>query len=297
MKCGLLFVNLINAVSILRKASYTDSVRTVSSSTTSKGPKREAVVVTLHELTPGVKGLLHELAKDVNGTHRDLYALVDSKTLTSRSAINKVVELVGGKERLVSLKYDQVFDLVFPGGSYEARNSFDEFEGMHHSPAKPGAIWWLAEGPGSKDAFGEPKYDSAWIIESDVRFKGNWSLVFESYRDESFDLVSVLDDPFGWMHWKYCTHPGCSKEGKQRSFLPIFRISKHLAQDVLETLRAGYTGHHEALLHTICAEERRWNCTSSDLEESDFLGTIAFKKGKLPGHLRPMKLYHPVKNL
>lgn len=221
---------------------------------------------------------------------------MDSTSLTGHSALDKVAQLVGGEDHLIQLKYDQVLDLVFPSRKYADRALFDEFEGVHHSPAKPGAIWWLAEGPGAKDAFGQSRYDSAWIIESDVRFQGNWSLVFDSYRHQSSDLVAVLDDPFAWSHWKECTHPGCKKEDKQRSFLPIFRLSKHLAQDVLETLRAGYTGHHEALLYTICVEERRWNCTASDLEDSDYVGAIKFKKGRLPRHLRTGKIYHPVKD-
>lgn len=255
-----------------------------------QAPVREAVVVTLHQLTPNVEKLLHQLAHDLNGTQRELYALVDSKVLTSTAEINKVAELIGGQDHLIHLNYDEVKDLIFPGGGFKELKLFDEFQGLHHSPAKPGAIWWLAEGPGSTKP-----YDFVWVIESDVRFKGNWSFVFGAYRNQRSDLVAVLDDPVDWDHWDHCTHPGCHKPNRLRSFLPIFRLSKHLAQDVLGTLRSGLTGHHEALLYTVCAQEQRWKCTATNLQYSDLVGAIKFKKNGVPKHLKPMKLYHPVK--
>lgn len=262
-----------------------------------KAPKasvsfKEAVVVTLHKLTPGVEGLLRQLARDINGTHRDLYALVDSKALARAAEVKKVTELVGGEEHVISLDYNKVEGLIFPDMSPKEHKLFDEFQGLHHSPAKPGAIWWLAEGPGSRKS-----YDFVWVVESDVRFEGNWSYVFDAYGEQCFDLVAVLDDPAHWDHWERCNHPGCRKPDRLRSFLPIFRLSKHLAEDVLETLRSGITGHHEALLYTICAEETRWKCTASNLQYTDLVGAIRFEKRDLPRRLKPMKLYHPVKSM
>lgn len=262
---------------------------------------REAVVVTLHELSHSVKSLLQQLAHDIKGTQRDLYALVDSRALKSTADINQIIDLIGGNEHLISLNYDEVERLVFandsgkdvfPRDSRKDHMLFDEFQGLHHSPAKPGAIWWLAEGPGSKRP-----YDFAWVIESDVRFKGNWSRVFGAYRHQHTDLVAVLDDPPDWVHWQSCTHPGCHRPDRLRSFLPVFRLSARLAEDVLETLRSGLTGHHEALLYTVCNEERRWSCTANNLEYSDFVGAIRAEKRDLPGKLKPMKLYHPVKSV
>ena len=40
----------------------------------------------------------------------------------------------------------------------------------------------------------------------------------------------------------------------QRAFLPVFRISKRLAQKSIEVLKGGLTGHHEAFLPTVCLQ-------------------------------------------
>eukprot|EP00746_Dinoflagellata_sp_MGD_P069578 gnl/MRDRNA2_/MRDRNA2_28486_c0_seq1.p1 gnl/MRDRNA2_/MRDRNA2_28486_c0~~gnl/MRDRNA2_/MRDRNA2_28486_c0_seq1.p1 ORF type:complete len:319 (+),score=36.53 gnl/MRDRNA2_/MRDRNA2_28486_c0_seq1:93-1049(+) len=252
----------------------------------------EAVIVTLHRLDSNVKRFLIQLNSNLQGSHRDLYALVDSNAIPNCPAeLESVSKMLGGPDRVICTSYDAVQKEVFPKPTAFQERIFGTFQGIYRSPAKPGALWWLAEGPGAK-------YTFAWVIESDVRLNGDWSTIFDTYDtlSGSPDLVALLDKPYSWPHWVKCTHPGCMKKAERmRSFLAIFRVSRHLAADVIETLRAGTEGHHEALLHTICKEERRWKCKMADLAQSGFVGSLVPSSGELPDGRSKGKLYHPVK--
>lgn len=252
-------------------------------------PFREAVVVTLHKLTPGVRLLLQKLHGSLNGGKRALWALVDGRR-ANPSMLGEIGNLIRHRECVLTIDYQSMLHKVFPYATPIQRNAFDVFEGVHHAPAKPGALWFLAEGPGAW-------YEFVWVIESDVRFvQANWLRVFNQYSQRRSDLVSVIDKPKRWVNWGKCSHPGCKKtQTRQRSFLPLFRISRRLAQAVLLSLRSGYTGHHEAFLYAVCKEERRWHCVAEDLEQSPLYGKISFRK-PLPKRLTPGKLYHPIKS-
>jgi len=249
---------------------------------------KEAIVVTLHKMTPGVRLLLDKLYGSLAGGKRALWALVDGKRATP-GMLWEIGNAIKHRNHVLTVDYQSMLHKVFPYATPKQKRNFDIFEGIHQAPAKPGAIWFLAEGPGAW-------YDHVWVIESDVRFvQGNWLRVFNSYSQHRSDLISVIDLPKRWGNWGKCTHPGCKKAHRQRSFLPVFRISKRLAQDVLFNLRAGYTGHHEAFLHAVCKEERRWHCWTEDLEHSPLYGKITYRK-PLPRKLTRGKLYHPIKS-
>lgn len=252
-------------------------------------PHKEAVVITLHKLTPGVRQLLSNLYASLAGGTRALWALVDGKR-ANPTMLMEIGRYIGNPQCVLTVDYQQMLFKVFPYATPPQRKAFDIFEGVHHAPAKPGAIWFLAEGPGTW-------YDYVWVLESDVRFvQGNWAHFFNQYSQRRSDLVSVIDKPKRWVNWNKCNHPGCRKvQSRQRSFLPVFRLSRRLARDVLQTLRSGHTGHHEAFLYAVCKEERRWHCIAEDLEKSPFYGKITFKK-PLPPRLQPGKIYHPIKS-
>jgi len=251
---------------------------------------KEAVVVTLHKLTPGVRELLSELHGSIwwAGGGRDLWALVDGKTATS-TMVEEVGEYIGNSERVVKVEYQSMLHKIFPHASAKQKKAFNTFEGIHHSPAKPGAVWFLAEGPGTK-------YEFVWVLESDVRFvQASWVQFFDQYSQHQSDLVSVIDQPKKWANWKGCTHDGCFGADRKRTFLPMFRISRRLARDVLESLRHGHTGHHEAFFHAVCRKEQRWKCVMEDLKQSAFYGKMTFSE-PLPKMLLPGKIYHPIKS-
>lgn len=249
---------------------------------------KEAVVVTLHKLSPGVRELLSDLHRSLVGGKRALWALVDGKRATP-AMLQEVGNYIGDPQRAVTVKYQSMLHKIFPHASQKQKRSFNIFEGMHHSPAKPGAVWFLAEGPGTW-------YEFVWVLESDVRLvQGNWAHFFDQYSQRRSDLVSVIDQPKRWGNWRGCTHPGCFGVARQRSFLPVFRLSRRLARRILESLRHGRTGHHEAFLHAVCREERRWQCIAEDLEQSSSYGKITFSQ-PLPHKLIPGKIYHPIKS-
>jgi len=251
---------------------------------------KEAVIITLHKLTPGVRELLSELHGSLmwSGGERDLWALVDGKSATS-TMLEEVGNYIGNSQHVVTVKYESMLHKIFPHASAKQKRSFNTFEGMHHSPAKPGAVWFLAEGPGTQ-------YEFVWVLESDVRFvQGNWAQFLNQYSQRKSDLVSVIDQPKKWANWRGCTHHGCFGAERKRSFLPVFRISRRLARDVLESLRDGQTGHHEAFFHAVCREEQRWKCVIEDLKQSQFYGKMTFSE-PLPQMLLPGKIYHPIKS-
>lgn len=253
------------------------------------GPQfKEAVVVTLHKLTPGVRMLLSKIYSALAGGKRAFWALVDGKR-ANPWMLSEIGNLIKNRQCVLTVDYQSMLHKVFPYATPKQRKAFDVFEGVHHAPAKPGAVWFLAEGPGTW-------YDYVWVIESDVRFvQGNWLRVFNGYSQHRSDLISVIDLPKRWSNWAKCSHPGCKRAHRKRSFLPVFRLSKRLAQAVLLSLRSGYTGHHEAFLYAVCKEERRWHCVAEDLEQSPLYGKITFRK-PLPRKLTPNKLYHPIKS-
>lgn len=279
----------LEATDLVRASSMQTDRATDSQNETDTSGLKEAVVVTMHELTPGVRSLLSNLWAALAGGRTGLWVLVDKKRATP-SMLKAIGSYIRNKEHVVTISYQTLMHKVFPKPTWSQQRSFDTFEGIYNSPAKPGAVWFVAEGPGTW-------YDQIWVLESDVRLhQGNWAQFFDYYRWRRTDLVSVIDNPPRWPHWRQCRHPGCKKvHGRQRSFLPIFRLSKRLAKDTLASLRAGYTGHHEAFLHTVCKEERRWHCVAEDLEQSPFYGCITWRK-PLPRKLTPNKLYHPIKS-
>lgn len=255
-----------------------------------QAPLREAVVVTLHKLTPGVLALFTNLKKSLAGGTRALWALVDSSRATT-TMLQTIGRHIGNQQHVVTVNYQMMLHKFFPNPNLQQRRSFDTFEGIHQSPAKPGALWFLAEGPGTW-------YEFVWVLEADVRLHwGNWLPFFDYYGQRRSDLIALVNEQGKrWSHWRGCNHPGCKKiRTRQQSFLPIFRLSKRLAADVLGTLRGGYTGHHEAFVHAVCDHEWRWHCVSEDLGHSPFYGYITYRK-PLPKQLTPGKVYHPIKN-
>ena len=171
--------------------------------------------------------------------------------------------------------------------------AFDEFSGIYGAAVKTRAIRWLHESP--------PTYDRAWVIEPDVVFAGRWTELFAFYDGEfpAHDLVSVNSTHStggsAWPHAAACTLCAEGDGRWQTAFLPVFRISKRLASAVIEVLRSNLTGHHEALLPTVC-ERLSW-CKWTSISHGDvyrYRPLITLEEAERDA--KPGRLYHPVKS-
>ena len=168
---------------------------------------------------------------------------------------------------------------------------FDVFAGIYGAAVKARALRWLVE---------SKFHDRLWVLEPDVVFTGDsWAQFFSIYADDPSDLVSVnstLASKGGlWPHASSCTL--CRLNGGwQTAFLPVFRISKTLANAVLDVLRRNLTGHHEALIPTTCL--RTSGCRWANIQEGEiyryrpFVSASEAKRRK-----KRYKLYHPVKSV
>jgi len=151
-----------------------------------------------------------------------------------------------------------------------------------------------------------PNFDYYWHIEYDAVFAGSWRTLIEAWSGDDSDLVAPQvrtksDDPY-WYWWPSMrVPPRVARKGLIRAFLPVYRIS-HRALECLEAaVRAGHSGHFEALIPTAL------NAASlkiSDLGHGRFYTSVAsgVETGTLrhkPRHIGPLTLqnhiYHPVK--
>lgn len=163
----------------------------------------------------------------------------------------------------------------------------------------------------------QPKSDFYWMIEYDVRFTGDWSYFFDSFKDNDRDFLaahikSCNDEP-GWPWWKL-EHPEIDipLSERLRSFNPIIRISKQAMTFLNDKFISGWKGHNEVLLVSLL---KQYGYTIGDFNEEstsggrkgEFYTCKSNKKGKLhvgthrhkppmnqPGFRKNM-LYHPVK--
>ena len=101
-----------------------------------------------------------------------------------------------------------------------------------------------------------PSYDYCWLVEDDVEFSGDWSVLFDAFVHDSYDLVSTkirtyADDPH-WYWWDSVHAPDeVSYDELYASFNPIYRLSAHALEILDAEMRRGWRGHYEALVATI----------------------------------------------
>jgi hypothetical protein len=103
----------------------------------------------------------------------------------------------------------------------------------------------------------ERPHDTYWFIEYDVRFTGDWRVLFEHFESSEEDFISCrmgrCDAEPDWLWWDSLTHPDevIPIEKRLRSFNPIYRISHRALQHIDQMHRQGWRGHHEVLLPTL----------------------------------------------
>jgi len=108
--------------------------------------------------------------------------------------------------------------------------------------AKLSFVIWLASS----------QYDFAWHLEDDVGVAGNWSELVQLYsNDTESDLIGQFN--FDRKHGYY-TH-GCTVCGPKAGITkwPVLRMSRKLAEAIVQRVCAGEDGHHEAFALAACA--------------------------------------------
>jgi len=102
-----------------------------------------------------------------------------------------------------------------------------------------------------------PDYDRYWFIEFDVRFSGDWALLFEATDAVDADLlapcVRTRDQHPDWKWWQSLTHPRevISDQKQLRCLNVICRLSARACKTLDETCQHGWNGHSEVLFPTI----------------------------------------------
>jgi hypothetical protein len=103
-----------------------------------------------------------------------------------------------------------------------------------------------------------PYYEYYWIIEYDVRYTGNWAILFEDLKLSNADLLGTnvmdFDEAPHWAWWSRDELPVSivPLESRLKIFAPFMRISMRLLNKVDAKYRTGWSGHYEMTLPTIC---------------------------------------------
>lgn len=104
-------------------------------------------------------------------------------------------------------------------------------------------------------------FEYYWLIEHDVRFTGNWSLLFDYFESADDDLIGTHIERHTtlssqWYWWSSLTHPTkkIPDTQKLRCFMPIYRISLRALLYIERMHKQGWVGHMELLIPTLLAQ-------------------------------------------
>lgn len=102
-----------------------------------------------------------------------------------------------------------------------------------------------------------PQYDYYWFIEYDVVFTGEWSILFQHFRESNSDLISSHVERYsvsnkGWQWWNVIefSKETILLENRIKSFNPIYRLSKQSLLFLHTYLSDGNAGYYEVLMPT-----------------------------------------------
>ena len=170
-------------------------------------------------------------------------------------------------------------------------------------------------------------YECYWLIEHDVRFSGDWTLLFDAFAHDDADFLSChlrdyADEP-NWPWWEPMSHPHrhIPLTKRLRSFNPIYRISPSALSHLDRMHRDGWRGHFEALIPTllfhgrfrlgdfggsgrfVLPEHRNKFYLESPQNDAGYLreGTMRWQpafseSSQTRSGWEPNKLFHPVKS-
>lgn len=169
----------------------------------------------------------------------------------------------------------------------------------------------------------ENQYDYYWLIESDVRFSGNWFDFFSYFENKRKDLVcahlavSKTNPKWYWWELKQPNGEIVPKRKCIRSFLPVMRLSNRAIGMLIDRQREGWSGHAEVLVPSLVkfsrmklldvggtgkftkrTEVNRFY-TGANLHRKGILdeGTFRYRPPHDSWGERPNTLYHPVKGI
>lgn len=145
------------------------------------------------------------------------------------------------------------------------------------------------------------KYDYVWVIEDDVVFTGDWSMLFNAFFEDDADLVASFIRPYSddklWPWWDSLGFPDDENLDIQNlyaSFNPVYRLSSKAIKCLDTDMRRGWCGHFEATIPTILKK--------NDLKIKDINKISKFytenSHSWLPLFVQDFKkntIYHPVK--
>lgn len=145
-----------------------------------------------------------------------------------------------------------------------------------------------------------PKYDYYWLIEDDVVFSGDWSILFDAFVDDTSDLLttkvrSYADNP-NWYWWPSVKAPErtvLSTDEMYASFNPVYRLSVRTLERLEIEISNGWLGHFEAIVPTVLT---RHGLAIHDMSEKGFYTEDTHTW--TPLRIQPMKpnmIYHPIK--
>jgi hypothetical protein len=101
------------------------------------------------------------------------------------------------------------------------------------------------------------QYGYAWRIEYDVRFTGDWRILFDSFNGNESDLLGTTLFRFSfrpsWVWWQTIVAPTGHLDQSDliRGFFPIFRLSSRAAEILHWAHYEGWRGHGEGLIPTV----------------------------------------------
>jgi len=199
--------------------------------------------------------------------------------------------------------------------------SFAKIVAMGYFATGPTMIPGNAHFPLLKFHREHPGFHYYWLIEYDVRFSGDWAMLFEAFGPVTADFVTChirahADEP-DWPFWAL-SHPQKQMplDQRLRSFNPICRLSNAALAFVDGAQREGWRGHNEVLIPTLLHSHDfvladfggAGAFVPRDMENRFYLDSPSNRAGTLnegtmryrpvfshPGHLAG-KLYHPVKS-
>lgn len=243
--------------------------------------------MTFH-FTESIKSLLKKFQDDLkDDPSLDIWLLYDRK---SWNAISKE------DIKKFNLRVFEFRSSSFMDKGYHPWKLESPFEGSTHFPL----IEFLLK---------HKEYDNAWLVEDDIRFSGNWSVFFNSFRDRAEDLVTSHVMAYKDFHGKW----GCEVDfhtttlsipfqKRVKAFNTIFRLTQKAASYLDKVTKEGNWGHFEITMPTFLKNAAYSILDLDDLEfcigkdQLDANGTnrwpTSFKLNELS---IPNKIYHPVK--
>ncbi len=164
-----------------------------------------------------------------------------------------------------------------------------------------------------------PEYEHYWIVEYDVRFSGNWNLLFSHFLESPADLLGTTLSTYPecpqWSHWHTVKLPAfnLSREQLVRGFFPVYRISGKALDCLHREYQIGCFGHMETLMPSLLfhsgllLEDIGGNgkfvvggnenifYTNNPMDNSLAPGTFIYRPWLTASGTQPNMLWHPVK--